>query len=114
MKHINRALEQELLRLSAIDKVETKQPLWALLLFPFAALGFLFHLPFYAIGQVFANWISFKNVHYDSILFCFLSFLYPCWLAGVFWLLQCWIPVGLALSGVLLLPLFARSYVWLR
>lgn len=114
MKQINRTLEQELLRLSVLEKTETKQPSWAHLFFPFAVLGFLFHLPFYAIGHVFAYWISFKNVHYDSILFCFLSLLYPFWLAGIFCLLQCWIPVGLALSGVLLLPFFARSYLLLR
>ncbi len=114
MKQINRALEHELLRLSALEKVETKQSVWAQLLLPFAVLGFLFHVPFYAIGHFFAYWISFKNVHYDSILFCFLSFLYPCWLAGIFWLLQCWIPAGLAMGGVLLMPFFARSYLWLR
>jgi 1-acyl-sn-glycerol-3-phosphate acyltransferase len=80
LQQLNRAAEQQLLELAAIPSPAYVTLLNRHLIFPFALAGFLLHAPFYFLIRAFVSRLTKGSIHYDSLLFCLLAFLYPFWI----------------------------------
>lgn len=109
MQSINKETEQQLLQLSTVHP--SKQTIsnynWLLLL-P-ALAGWLTHVWLFIPIQQLA--FKFKGtIHYDSVLFSVLAFVYPIYLLLIAIIIFCTVGWQWALLSILLLPLLARAY----
>jgi 1-acyl-sn-glycerol-3-phosphate acyltransferase len=105
---INKETEKQLQQLSTIDNRKPAVLSKAILFLP-AVIGMLLHIPLYVPLQKLA-WKVKGEIHYDSILFCMLAFLYPLYIILVA-LLVCWLLGGWwALVTIVAMPLLAKTY----
>lgn len=77
---INKRIADTLTELSQLKAVHTHNLTRNSLLFPFAFAGVVLHAPFYFIFHLMAKKINRGSIHYDSLLYVFLSLFYPAWL----------------------------------
>jgi len=108
MLAINKETETQLKFLSEVQNSKPKAINKTLLFIP-AMLGFISHVLYYILLQK----IAFKlkgTIHYDSILFCLLGFLYPFYLLLIGILLNYFVGFWWALAAIFLMPLFAKAY----
>ena len=108
MLAINTANANQLQQLSAIENPKPASINKTILLLP-AMLGLLTHILFYYPLQKLASKLQ-GDIHYDSILFCLLAFLYPFYLLLIGLFVYLFIGGWWALGAVLLLPLLAKVY----
>lgn len=110
---INKAIEEELLRLSLLkDEQQRGNRKW---LFPFAMMGVLLHALYYFPIHRFAKSKMGQTIHFDSVLFALLALLYPFWILLMGSITACIFCVPVAIIVMLLMPLMAKAYVsWKR
>lgn len=108
MLAINKETETQLKYLSEVQNQKPKEINKAILFLP-AMLGFITHVLYYIPLQKLAFKLK-GTIHYDSILFCLLGFLYPFYLLLIGILLNYYTELWWALSAVFLLPVFAKAY----
>lgn len=108
MLAINTANANQLQQLSEIEHPKPVTFSKAILLLP-AMLGILTHILFYYPLQKLASKLQ-GDIHYDSILFCVLAFLYPFYLLLIGLLFYCLLGAWWGLGAVFLLPLLAKAY----
>jgi 1-acyl-sn-glycerol-3-phosphate acyltransferase len=76
-----------------------------------AIMGAILHTPLYVPLQGIVRHATRNNVHYDSVLFALLIFLYPVYLLVLGSLLAIYVSGPWFLLPIVLLPLLARAYV---
>lgn len=109
MQNINKETERQLQQLSTIY-TEHKKSINRQWLFLPAMLGLVTHLFFFLPIQLLAKKRK-GAIHYDSILFVFIAFAYPFYLAALSITAYCIFNGILSVLIVLLLPFLARAYV---
>lgn len=109
MQNINKETEEQLQQLSTIH-AEPKKSVNNYLLFLPAMLGVITHLLFFLPVKILANFFK-GPIHYHSILFVFIAFAYPFYLAALCITAYCIFNSILVVAIVLLLPLLAKAYV---
>ncbi len=109
MLAINTENANQLQQLSEIENPKPATLSKTILLLP-SMLGLVTHILFYYPLQKLASKLQ-GDIHYDSILFCLLAFLYPFYLLliGLLVGLLCGLWWGLAAAFVM--PLLAKAYV---
>ncbi len=75
-----------------------------------ALLGFLTNVGFYYPLTLLANRLK-GEIHYDSVLFCLIAFLYPLYILLTAWATYFFAGFWGALAALILLPLLCKSYV---
>lgn len=108
---INKKTAEQLLELSNIKVSSAPKLARSAMLLPFAVSGFLLHVPFYYLFHMAARKINAGSIHYDSLLYVFLSLFYPAWLLLLAYAGYCaggWIAALLLLAAS---PVTARAYV---
>jgi 1-acyl-sn-glycerol-3-phosphate acyltransferase len=76
-----------------------------------AMLAAVLHAPLYLPVKAILQKATRDNVHYDSVLFAVLLFLYPVYLVGLGFLLAAYLSGSWFLLPIILLPILARAYV---
>ena len=109
MQNINKETEKQLQQLSAIHANYKKNVNKYLLFLP-AIFGFVTHLLFFLCLQLLAK--KFKgSIHYHSILFVLIAFVYPLYLAALFVSIYAVFNGTLAVVIILLLPFLAKAFI---
>ena len=114
MAQINTFTTNQLLHLSQVVPFVHRQPdaIMKLLLYLPAMLGAVLHAPLYIPLAAITKKISADNVHYDSLMFVMLIFLYPLLLIVCGTLL--YLTTGNALAGlavIIVMPLLALCFI---
>jgi 1-acyl-sn-glycerol-3-phosphate acyltransferase len=109
MNAINKETGDQLQILSEIHQQPVPTINKAFLLLP-ALLAIATHFLFYLPVQQLAYKLK-GEIHYDSILFCMIAFLYPVYLLSIAIVTGAFFGLWWALLIVVLLPLLARAYV---
>ncbi len=78
-----------------------------------ALLGVLFNIPLYSIVKRVVHPLTKKDIHYDSVMFGVLTFLYPFYVLLFTFTIFHFTHSSYSFSLIILLPLLARCYtVW--
>jgi 1-acyl-sn-glycerol-3-phosphate acyltransferase len=109
MQNINKETARQLLELAAVEHSKNKSKKNMLLLLP-ALLAMITHFLFYVPVQQLAVRLK-GSIHYDSILFVLIAFLYPVYLLLISGIVFCTMGWAAAAGAILLLPLLARAYI---
>jgi 1-acyl-sn-glycerol-3-phosphate acyltransferase len=109
MFSINRETERQLQELSPIRNNETTGSNNFLLFLP-AMLGMLTHIALYYPLTLLANRLR-GEIHYDSVLFCLIAFLYPVYILLIAGIVYFFTGFWWAVAAIIGLPLLGKSYV---